>query len=75
MNRKKLKNLTSCIMSGIIVTTLISSSAVFAEETTQSGQVSTSTESEVAIKATERASVHDSSIVKDGSTYYVTSVD
>jgi len=71
MNRKKLKTLISCIMSGIIVTTLISPSAAFAEETTQSGQVSTSTESEVAIKTKERVSVHDSSIVKDGSTYYV----
>lgn len=71
MNRKKLTTLISCLMTGMIVTTLINPSTVFAEEITQSGQVSTNTENKSVIKAKDRVSVHDPSIVKDGNSYYI----
>ncbi|BCZ46633.1 hypothetical protein psyc5s11_27000 [Clostridium gelidum] len=71
MNRKKLQKLMSCLVTGMIVTTLINPSTVFAEEITQSGQSSTSTGKESTIKAKDRVSVHDPSIIKDGNSYYV----
>ena len=71
MLKKKLRNLTSCLMAVIISSTLIGSSTVFAEGTNLSGQATTGSENKTPIKSKNRVSVHDPSIVKDGNSYYI----
>lgn len=71
MIRKKLKKLTSCLMTGIIITTFVGTNTVLAEEVNLNGQAISSIDNQVQIKAKDRVSVHDPSIVKDDDTYYV----
>ena len=72
MKRKKIKKIISCLMAGLIITSLSGTNTVFAEETSQNGQtVTTSSDKNISIEAKERVSVHDPSIVKDNNSYYV----
>ncbi|MDO5516073.1 MAG: family 43 glycosylhydrolase [Clostridium sp.] len=73
---KKLVKMTSCVMAGIVISTLSGAGAisVYADDNAASTQVQESlindgTKKE--IKAKERVSVHDPSIVKADGEYYV----
>ena len=70
----KLKKLTSCTLAALLITAvLIPSSTGSAAEAEASGSVQASTSDETLQlkEAKARVSVHDPSIVKDGSAYYV----
>ncbi len=69
--RKRLKKLTSCLMTGMMIAVFTGSSTSFAKGEPQGVQANTSVENKTPIKAKERVSVHDTSIVKSGNTYYV----
>ncbi len=71
MLKKRFKNLTSCLMAGMIMSTLTAPRTVFAEEINQNGQATTTSDEKIAIEAKERVAVHDPSIIKDGNSYYV----
>lgn len=68
MVRKRLK---SCLMTGMMIATLIGPSTAGAKETCDGNQPVISAEHRIPIKAKDRVSVHDPSIVKDSNTYYV----
>lgn len=71
MIKKRFKKLTSCVMAGSIITSLIGPTNVFAQDMNQNVQAITNSENQAQVKVKERTSVHDPSIVKDGDTYYV----
>ncbi len=62
---KSLKKLTVCLMTGMMIAAVAGSSTTFAKE--KSGtQVKASSDNKIPIKAKDRVSVHDPSIVKSG---------
>ena len=69
----KLKKLTCCTLAALLITAvLIPSSTGSAAEASGSVQASTTSDETLQLKeAKARVSVHDPSIVKDGSAYYV----
>jgi arabinan endo-1,5-alpha-L-arabinosidase len=70
MLKKRLKKLTSYILTGMIIATFIGSNAVFAETKNNGGQEIANNDN-TPLKTKDHVSVHDPSIVKDGNTYYV----
>jgi arabinan endo-1,5-alpha-L-arabinosidase len=69
--RTRLSKLTSCLITGIMLSAFIGSSITFAKDKGQGAQLNTNSENKIPIKPKERVSVHDPSIVKAGNEYYV----